>query len=123
MDEAVWLEMRPRLNWQHHFGLARHSNKKNIAAKKIFWKKDKFNIGFDCGVTKKVCITEDLSNHPNMGYGRGKEENPFQLKHSFHLSTYITKGIHKFLPFHQSPVSKQFYSLLLIYMVSSDRMV
>ena len=56
------------------FGLARHSNKKNPAARKIFWKKNKFNIDLDCGVTRKACITEDLSDHPSMGYHRGKEE-------------------------------------------------
>lgn len=67
------------------FGLARHSNRKNTAAKKIFWKKDKFNMNFDCGVTRKACITEDFSDHPSLGYDREKEK--LQLKDSFHIST------------------------------------
>lgn len=96
MDEAIWLEMRTRLNWQHYYGLARQTNNKCIVAKDVFWKKDKFNISFDYGITRKACIT-DLSDHPSLGYGRGKEENTFQVKYSFHLSTCITKGIHKFL--------------------------
>lgn len=56
------------------FGLARHSIRKNTAAKKIFWK-GKFNMNFDCGVTRKACITEDFSDHPSMGYNRDKKEN------------------------------------------------
>lgn len=95
------------------FGLARHSNKKNPAARKIFWKKNKFNIDLDCGVTRKACITEDLSDHPSMGYHRGKEET-FQLKDSFHFSTCIVTWIHKYLAFLLWPVSKWFYNLFLI---------
>lgn len=61
-------------------GLARHPNRKNTAVKKIFWKKDKFNIDFDCGVRRKACIIEDFSE-----------------KNSFPFSICITIGIHKFL--------------------------
>lgn len=94
------------------FGLARHSNKKNPAARKIFWKKNKFHIDLDCGVTRKACITEDLSDHPSMGYHRGKEET-FQLKDSFHFSTCIVTWIHKFLAFLLWSVGKRFYNLFL----------
>lgn len=76
MDKAIWLEMRTRLNWQHYFGLARQSNNKCIVAKDVFWKKDKFNIGFDYGITRKACIT-DLSDHPSLGYGRGRKKTHF----------------------------------------------
>lgn len=95
------------------FGLARHSNKKNPAARKMFWKKDKFNIDLDCGVTRKACISEDLSDHPSMGYHRGKEENTSQLKDSFHFSTCAVIRGHKFLAFLLWPVSKRFYNLFL----------
>lgn len=56
------------------FGLARHSNRKNTAAWKIFWKKDKFNIDLDSGVTRKACITEDLSDHPVWEIVKGKKK-------------------------------------------------
>lgn len=95
------------------FGLARHSNKKNPAARKMFWKKDKFSIDLGCGVTRKACISEDLSDHPSMGYHRGKEENTSRLKNSFHFSTCTVIQIHKFLAFLLWPVSKWFYNLFL----------
>lgn len=88
------------------FSLARHSNRKNTAAKKIFWEKDKFYINFDCGVTRKARITEDLSGHPSLGYGRGKKVNTLQLKDGFHFSTCIITEIHKFLSLLLSLVNK-----------------